>query len=253
MKKKPQTLIIFKPVHVTLAKKDLLYKVLMPDSWENAMKWKHSLQLCSVCRLKSTRRHAVVPLFRNSWQQCQNTMYLKKFTVMLNKILFYSYSMWAIMWMFLKFIGVYNVASTSLELMIVIVIKDVLLCLNMKINNHNQQSYCGTSKRPGLLSDTITWTYLWAAYCPSACFERGFFIIRKIWKAVLPQEILLKPFRGSLSSQDWIFQQYKKIIVHISLFDQIKSESLLLAINYLGAWGFKKFQNNWNGEKKKLS
>lgn len=90
----------------------------------------------------------------------------------------------------------------------------------------------------GLLSDTITQTYLQAA----ACFEYGFFIIRKIWKAVLPQEILL--ISEDLKSQDWMFQQSKKIIIHISLLHQIKSESLLLAINYLGAWGLKKFQNN---------
>lgn len=94
----------------------------------------------------------------------------------------------------------------------------------------------------GLLSDTITQTYLQAAYYPSACFEYGFFIIRKIWKAVLPQEILL--ISEDLKSQDWMFQQSKKIIIHISLLHQIKSESLLLAINYLGAWGLKKFQNN---------
>lgn len=55
--------------------------------------------------------------------------------------IFYSYSMWAIMWMFLKVIRVYNVDSALLEVMIAIVINDVLPCLNMKINKHNQQWY----------------------------------------------------------------------------------------------------------------
>lgn len=82
--------------------------------------------------------------------------------------------MWAIMWMFLKFIGAYSVDSTLLEV-IVIVIKDVLLHLNMKINSHNQQSYCGTSKMAGLLSGAMIQTYLWAVYYSSECFEYGFF------------------------------------------------------------------------------
>lgn len=42
--------------------------------------------------------------------------------------------MQAIMWMYLKLIGVYSVAPTSLEV-IGIVIKDVLLHLEMKIWN----------------------------------------------------------------------------------------------------------------------
>lgn len=53
----------------------------------------------------------------------------------------------------------WSVASSSLEV-IVIVIKDVLLHLNMKINNHNQQSYCGTGKMAGLLSEAVIQTYL---------------------------------------------------------------------------------------------
>lgn len=72
------------------------------------------------------------------------------------------------------FIGVYSVASTLLEV-IVIVIKDVLLHLNMKINSHNQRSYCGTGKTAGLLSEAMTQTYLWVVYYPSECFEYGLF------------------------------------------------------------------------------
>jgi len=50
----------------------------------------------------------------------------------------------------------------------------------MKINNYNQESYCGTGNIASLLPEAIIQTYLWAAYFLSVCFEYGFFIATKL-------------------------------------------------------------------------